>query len=286
MDVIDQKMYYIDIDTMQITDLDHISLVADGVGAHGHTVEHECHLFLGGEAAFVQNHVRTPVRPTMLFYSRPFDSHGIEIEAARGPVNFYFIRFVPDDSDSRVMGLLERVFAARPFVRVDSAASFLCEQVRTRLALGDEHSRLSGLHLFLSFLHGLGRSAAQPGALRENAYVRDTIRIMQQRVHDMIRLDEIAGQLGVTKPHLVRLFTRHMGMPPIRYFNGLKVETARYLFRTTDTPINAVAHRLGFDDEYYFSRLFKQYTGLAPRAYRQRYGARRERSGARAASRR
>ncbi len=261
-------------DAMRITDVNHISLVAAGVGVHGHTVEHEFHLFLCGGGSFVQNRVRMPVRPGTLFYSRPFDSHGIEIEAAQVPTNFYFIRFVPDDGDRGVVRLLGTVFGGRPYVRLDSAASFLCEQIRTRLALRHESARLSGHHLFLSFLYGLDRPATQSAGLRENAHVRETVRIMQQRVHGTIRLDEIARRLGVSTPHLVRLFSRHMGTPPIRYFNGLKVETARYLLRTTDTPINAIAYRLAFTDEYYFSRLFKQYTGLAPRAYRQRYGVR------------
>lgn len=54
----------------------------------------------------------------------------------------------------------------------------------------------------------------------------------------------------------------------MRYFNELKIKLAcQQLDSSTDT-VRTIAQSLGFDDPYYFSRLFKKVMGIAPSAYR------------------
>ncbi|RME70993.1 MAG: AraC family transcriptional regulator, partial [Verrucomicrobia bacterium] len=55
---------------------------------------------------------------------------------------------------------------------------------------------------------------------------------------------------------------------PLDYFNRLKVQRACELLATTTLSIAEIAEQLGFDDPYYFSRLFRKIMGMAPRVYR------------------
>ena len=53
-------------------------------------------------------------------------------------------------------------------------------------------------------------------------------------------------------------------MTPYQYFIGIKMHKAKELLEGGDQAVKEVAFRLGFKDEYYFSRLFKSKTGVSP----------------------
>jgi len=57
-------------------------------------------------------------------------------------------------------------------------------------------------------------------------------------------------------------------MSPIDYFIRLKIHFACQLLTQTDLKIKEIADRIGYDDPYYFSRLFKQVTGQSPKVYK------------------
>jgi AraC-like DNA-binding protein len=60
-------------------------------------------------------------------------------------------------------------------------------------------------------------------------------------------------------------------MPPHQYFLRLKIEGASGMLISTTNPIAEIAEKFGFESPFHFSRVFKQYTGLAPHHYRKAY---------------
>jgi transcriptional regulator GlxA family with amidase domain len=56
----------------------------------------------------------------------------------------------------------------------------------------------------------------------------------------------------------------------MQYYLRLKMETARYLLYATVEPVKSIAARLGFWDEFHFSRTFRRLSGVSPREYRHR----------------
>ena len=59
-----------------------------------------------------------------------------------------------------------------------------------------------------------------------------------------------------------------MGIGYWEYVTQLRMEKAQNLLRMTDDTIVLIADKVGYDNEYYFSRKFKAYYGMSPRAYR------------------
>lgn len=87
---------------------------------------------------------------------------------------------------------------------------------------------------------------------------------MEQQIYGEINLNSICDQIGVSTSHLNEVFKNYTGMTPYQYYISIKILKAKELLERQDQPIKEIAFRLGFNDQYYFSRLFKKKTGISP----------------------
>jgi len=86
---------------------------------------------------------------------------------------------------------------------------------------------------------------------------------MEANIDNDININSIAELLGVSTSHLNDTFKSYTSMTPYQYFISIKLHKAKELLER-GLPVKEVAHRLGFGDEYHFSRLFKLKTGISP----------------------
>lgn len=92
---------------------------------------------------------------------------------------------------------------------------------------------------------------------------------LREHVGRDVSLPELAtATSGLSVFHFARRFRAATGMSPIQYFIHLRMEHACRLLDASDEPVHAVARRLGYEDPYYFSRLFRKVIGMAPSDYR------------------
>lgn len=85
-----------------------------------------------------------------------------------------------------------------------------------------------------------------------------------------ITLSTLAQVDGSSPSTIVRLFQLHLSTTPIRWLTQQRIERACVFLASTSLSVSQVASTVGFTDPYYFSRTFKQYLGVAPRAWRSR----------------
>lgn len=79
---------------------------------------------------------------------------------------------------------------------------------------------------------------------------------------------KLARQLGTSYESFRKRFTRELGVPPAKWRRGRLIERACELMQRGELNDKQIAARLGFCDEFHFSRRFKEVTGEAPRAFR------------------
>lgn len=96
--------------------------------------------------------------------------------------------------------------------------------------------------------------------------VEKVIGYLRDNIHRQVKMDEIAKLTNVSVSYVSRLFKHKTGKPIIAYANELKVETAKEML-ASGVSVTDCAEHLGFKDVYYFSKLFKQYVGMAPSHY-------------------
>ena len=77
---------------------------------------------------------------------------------------------------------------------------------------------------------------------------------------------------GYTETHLSRKFKREMGCTIVYYIQNAKVEKAKYLLVNTHESVDSISNQLASNTRSYFTQVFRQYTGITPSEYREKYG--------------
>ncbi len=98
--------------------------------------------------------------------------------------------------------------------------------------------------------------------------VERTLDWMRKHIHQRCELPYLARMSGLSVARYASLFRQHTGYPPMDYFIRLKIQQACWLLDTTSLRISEIANAVGYEDSYYFSRLFRRIMGKSPRAYR------------------
>jgi AraC family L-rhamnose operon transcriptional activator RhaR len=112
----------------------------------------------------------------------------------------------------------------------------------------------------------LGQGAADPAA---PAVVRSAVGIILDDLKIHWTLAALSKELSVDPYHLVKLFKRWLGVPPIAHANQVRAERAAIMLASTDEPIGAIGVAVGWPEPAHFSRRFRAAMGQSPRAFRE-----------------
>jgi len=117
----------------------------------------------------------------------------------------------------------------------------------------------------LAEIHGTERLSEQQGDTER--LVERAKFLMRENIYGAIDLDGIGDRLGASRARFYEAFKSYTGMTPYQYFINLKINRAKELLGAEGASVKEAAFRLGFEDPYYFSRLFHKKTGLSPSAW-------------------
>lgn len=98
--------------------------------------------------------------------------------------------------------------------------------------------------------------------------VRNSIRLMKERLGLEQPLDGVARAAGLSRPHFYKLFREHAGVTPNVYLNTLRMETAIDQLTTSREAVTNIGLDLGFASQASFTRFFTANVGIPPTDYR------------------
>jgi AraC-like DNA-binding protein len=162
---------------------------------------------------------------------------------------------------------------ARRIECVDACYHYIEQMIDAhQLSFADELKRNGLLMLFFSELINDYRLQEPNAALAKpypgSVYVKYAMEYISHNYDKRIKINELADDIGVNRSYLTSSFKKAMGCSPQEYLVNLRMEKAKSLLKRTDLPINSVAQAVGYGDQLAFSKIFKQYYGMSPRAFR------------------
>ena len=110
--------------------------------------------------------------------------------------------------------------------------------------------------------------------VRHAAALQKAERFIHENFTRKISLGEIAENSGLSAPYFSTIFREEMGENLSSYLNRLRVEKAGRLLTETNLSLADIAGSCGFEDQSWFSKIFKSFTGTSPGKYRNQGGSR------------
>ena len=95
---------------------------------------------------------------------------------------------------------------------------------------------------------------------------------IKNNYRERISLDELAKKTFLSKTYLSSLFKKETGYSISEYINDIRVDKSQSLLKDSDLSITDIAEMCGFEDQSYYTKVFKKVTGITPKKYRESRG--------------
>ncbi|MCK6078148.1 helix-turn-helix domain-containing protein [Paenibacillus silvae] len=121
----------------------------------------------------------------------------------------------------------------------------------------------------LLFLFHQNASTTEDKAMDiEHHGVELSIRHIHEYYRELLTVEDLASLAGIDRWKYTRLFKEITGQVPLQYLNEVRISQAKKWLASADDRLLDIALNAGFNNEYYFSRRFKQTVGISPGQYR------------------
>ena len=142
--------------------------------------------------------------------------------------------------------------------------------VHKLLTKNDVYSALVTKNLALSlFIEAIEQEGIELGKIEEySPAVKKAIILIDKHLRASLRISELADGIRVSESRLQKDFKREIGIPMGRYINDQLMMKAQTLLKIPEMSVKNVSDKLGFCDQFYFSKRFSQYFGMSPLAYK------------------
>lgn len=112
------------------------------------------------------------------------------------------------------------------------------------------------------------RTQTPKGSQPDQLNITELRRYIHKNLTDNLTLENLAEQNHLSVTHFSRLFRQHFDTSPMHYIIQQRMARAATLLTETEAPIKQIGDAVGYEDAYYFSRLFKRITGTTPSDFR------------------
>ncbi len=101
--------------------------------------------------------------------------------------------------------------------------------------------------------------------------IHSVMQYVYKNYADKISLDEVAERVYLAPAYLSRVFKNETGQTFTNYLNSVRIEKSKELLSHYSLKLSDIALSVGFEDQSYFTKVFKKITGLSPLQYRKKH---------------
>ncbi|MDR2849678.1 MAG: AraC family transcriptional regulator [Verrucomicrobiota bacterium] len=245
------------------------------VPEHWHTGCMEIHCCVRNALTFGFNGRAYRIGPGDLFVNLPGERHTVSAHP-KGLVLYWLILRLDDKKDFLKQPPQEEAALRRALLNIPHRrfrdTGRVKQLFQTLHLLYDERAdrlrtlrlRTTLLDLLLEVLSAAKAHSVPPGEIHLESIAKE----IRDHPEGEVLIDELAHRAGMAPTHFITRFRMITGLPPRQYQLACRMNAARGLLTGTALPVTDIAMRLGFCTSQHFANLFKRYTGVTPRAWR------------------
>ncbi len=224
-------------------------------------------LVVRGEGGLEIDGRRYALRPGSIFCYGPSTSHRITSDPEK-PFLKYFIGFTGPEAQRVTSRGALRVGEARQAVYPLELQEILDRVIVEGNRKSPSSSTIANdyLRIFLLKLDECTAGASGEPSRGLDSYIRAKA-FLEENFLRLTRTEDAAGELGMAPETLCRLFQHYSRTSPHQFVLRLRINLAVDLLLGTSLLVKQVAERVGFDDPFHFSRVFKKLQGASPAAF-------------------
>lgn len=128
-----------------------------------------------------------------------------------------------------------------------------------------EYSKCNQISLIFKFFSLLLENSSQKSVLDVAESLK---KILDYNFNNDISIKTVAKTLYVTTEYLTRKFTQKFCVSPKAYLINKRIELAKKLLAESEASVKEISNSVGYEDQLYFSRVFKNQEGVSPTEYR------------------
>jgi two-component system response regulator YesN len=111
-----------------------------------------------------------------------------------------------------------------------------------------------------------------------NGYAGDVVnsillalQLIQDKLHESLTADEVAKAVTMSRSYFNKCFKDIVGKSFHQYLREIRIKKAQTMIEQTNESLHWIAEQIGYLDEKYFSRVFREQTGVLPSEYRRKH---------------
>lgn len=208
---------------------------------------------------------RVPPGTAMLLHFPDDNEYAVDPQAAHW--EFVYIMVQGHALEPIWMDAIQSLGPLPRFRRTDPLIQRLYRQVGLAQE-GGIRDAFEASRIAYDFSMELARAAAGTAPETYPPLVVQALEIMNRRYPSLRGMDELAQALHLSKAHMIRLFTRATGLSPGRCLLHIRMRQAAVLLQDPALTLDEIAHRVGYDNGNYFSKVFAGYFHARPSEFR------------------
>ena len=108
--------------------------------------------------------------------------------------------------------------------------------------------------------------------IKHKDIIYKAIDFMKKRYQSKVTLEDTALYVGLSPPYFSKVFKEEMGCTFNHYLNELRINKSKSLLLSGNATLVEICSQSGFEDQSYFTKVFKKRTGVTPGKFRERRG--------------
>jgi AraC-like DNA-binding protein len=129
--------------------------------------------------------------------------------------------------------------------------------------IADDRLRVNSL--YFSILHYATR--VRPDGNRSNV-IKKAVQAIENEWNRNEKMERYAALCNMSISRFYQEFHEYAGMSPTKYRNYIRINIAKSDLLNTNMKVKEIAEKVGFDDAFYFSRIFRNITGMSPKEFK------------------